>query len=105
MAITKKDLQAEVDRLNKKYCGKSKHTLCVSSAYGGYKIDLTGKPRKDGKGYRGMGTAVSGVTRGYTSARQTLNDLIYADASGIIQDRVKRCDKLYPKKNSRKGRL
>lgn len=102
MAIAIKDLQKEVDRLNAKYCAKSKHRLVISRAYGGCKVDLTGKPRKDGKGYRGMGTATSNVTRGYTSTRQTLTDLIYADASGIIKDRVKRCDGMYPRKSKRK---
>ena len=96
MAITKKDLQAEVDRLNKKYCDKSKHELVVSGAYGGYMVQLTGKKRKDGKGFRGMGSGVTDITRGYTSARKTMTDLIYADANGIVSDRVKRCDKLYP---------
>ena len=30
MAITKKDLQYEVDRLNNKYCKNTKHKLYVS---------------------------------------------------------------------------
>ena len=58
MAITKRDLQAEVDRLNEKYCGKTGNELRIQGAYGGYQVQLMGKRRKDGKGYRGMGSGV-----------------------------------------------
>ena len=49
MAITKKDLQEEVDKLNKKYCARTGNELRIQGAYGGYQVQLTGKRRKDGK--------------------------------------------------------
>lgn len=49
--ITKKDLQVEVDRLNKKYCSRTGNELRFQGAYGGYQVQLTGKRRKDGKGF------------------------------------------------------
>ena len=36
MAITKRDLQAEVDKLNKKYCARTGNELRIQGAYGGY---------------------------------------------------------------------
>ena len=38
MAITKKDLQAEVDKLNKKYCARTGNELRIQGAYGGYQV-------------------------------------------------------------------
>ena len=37
MAITKRDLQAEVDKLNKKYCARTGNELRIQGAYGGYR--------------------------------------------------------------------
>lgn len=48
MAITKKVLQEEVDKLNKKYCARTENELRIQGAYGGYQVQLTGKRRKDG---------------------------------------------------------
>lgn len=72
MAITKKDLQEEVDKLNKKYCARTGNELRIQGAYGGYQVQLTGKRRKDGKGYRGMGSGCVDVTSGYQSARNAM---------------------------------
>lgn len=93
MAITKKDLQAEVDRLNKKYCAKSGNELRVQGAYGGYQVQLTGKRRKDGKGFRGIGSGVTEITYGYRSARETLADLWKNEAKGWVKSTVKYYDK------------
>lgn len=38
MAITKKDLQEEVDKLNKKYCARTGNELRIQGAYGGYQV-------------------------------------------------------------------
>ena len=100
MSITGKDLQAEVDRLNKKYCAKSGNELRVQGAYGGYQVQLTGKRRKDGKGFRGMGSGCSNVTYGYGSARSTLADLWKNEANGTIRNIVKYHDKYYGKKRN-----
>lgn len=93
MAITKKDLQAEVDILNKKYCSKSGNELRIQGAYGGYQVQLTGKRRKDGKGYRGMGSGCAEITYGYRSAKETLFDLWKNDAKGWVKLAVKNHDK------------
>lgn len=71
MAITKKDLQAEVDKLNKKYCARTGNELRIQGAYGGYQVQLTGKRRKDGKGYRGMGSGCTEITYGYQNVDLT----------------------------------
>lgn len=75
MAITRKDLEAEVARLNDKYCSRTGNELRVQGAYGGYQVQLTGKRRKDGKGFRGMGSGCTEITYGFQSARDTLADL------------------------------
>ena len=89
MAITKRDLQAEVDRLNDKYCSKTGNELRIQGAYGGYQVQLTGKRRKDGKGYRGMGSGCTEITYGYQSARDTLNDLWKNEAKGYVREKVR----------------
>ena len=89
MAITKKDLQDEVDRLNKKYCSKSGNELKVYGAYGGYQVSLSGKRRKDGRGYRGIGSGCINITSGYQSARETLADLWKKDAKGYVKSNIK----------------
>lgn len=38
MAITRKDLEAEVARLNDKYCSRTGNELRVQGAYGGYQV-------------------------------------------------------------------
>lgn len=89
MAITKKDLQEEVDKLNKKYCSRSGNQLRISSAYGGYQVQLSGKKRKDGKGYRGIGSGCVNVTYGYQSARNALADLWKYDSKGFVRKTVR----------------
>ncbi len=93
MAITRKDLQAEVDILNKKYCAKSGNELRIQQAYGGYQVQLTGKRRKDGKGFRGIGSGCTEITYGYRSAKETLFDLWKNDAKGWVKTTVKYHDK------------
>lgn len=89
MAITKKDLQYEVDRLNNKYCKNTKHKLYVSQAYGGYQVNLTGKRRKDGKGFRGyLGSGATHITYGHDTARNTLKKLFEVDSRGYIKEKV-----------------
>ncbi len=90
MVITKKDLQSEVERLNKKYFSRSANELCVQGAYGGYQVQLTGKLRKDGKGYRGMGSGRKNITYGFQSARNTLADLWKSDSKGWIKSQTNR---------------
>ena len=97
MAITKKDLQVEVDRLNAKYCRRTGNELRVQGAYGGYQVQLTGKRRKDGKGWRGIGTGCTEVTYGYQSARQTLNDLWTADSKGYVKSKISSYERAYKK--------
>ena len=95
MAITRKDLQYEVDRLNKKYCKNTKHKLSVQGAYGGYQVQLTGKRRKDGKGYRGyLRSGVSSMTYGFRSAKDTLFDLYANDSQGYLKRRINEFEKL-----------
>ena len=93
MAITKKDLQAEVDKLNKKYCARTGNELRIQGAYGGYQVQLTGKRRKDGKGYRGMGSGCVDVTSDYQSARNALADLWKNDSKGYVREKVRRYEK------------
>lgn len=83
--ITKKDLQVEVDRLNKKYCSRTGNELRIQGAYGGYQVQLTGKRRKDGKGFRGMGSGCTEITYGYQSARDTLAVLYKNEARGDLK--------------------
>lgn len=94
MAITKKDLQAEVDRLNQRYCSKSKNELRIDCAYGGYQVQLTGKKSKDGKNWIGLGSVCSSITHGYQSAREALNDLYYYTSRGIVESTIKRYNKV-----------
>ena len=94
MAITKKDLQEEVDKLNKKYCARTGNELRIQGAYGGYQVQLTGKRRKDGKGYRGMGSGCVDVTSDYQSARNALADLWKNDSKGYVREKVRRYERL-----------
>lgn len=89
MAITKKDLETEVARLNDKYCSRTGNELRVQGAYGGYQVQLTGKRRKDGKGYRGMGSGCTEITYGFQSARDTLADLWLYEAKGDVRNKVR----------------
>lgn len=100
MAITKKDLEAEVARLNDKYCSRTGNELRVQGAYGGYQVQLTGKRRKDGKGYRGMGSGCTEITYGFQSARDTLADLWRYEAKGDVRNKVRAYE---PKRERRKS--
>lgn len=89
MRFTRKDLDRQVADLNKRYCNGTKHTLRVSGAYGGYQVQLTGKRRKDGKGWRGyLGSGVSEITRGYVSAREASDELARRTYSGELKRKI-----------------
>jgi hypothetical protein len=89
MAITQKDLKTEVANFNKKYCRNTKHELFVQGAYGGYQVQLRGKKRLNGNGYRGViGSGVVDVTRGFDSAKNTLMNLYKTDAQGRLKSTI-----------------
>lgn len=89
MAYTSKnELYDEVERLNRKYCSKTKNKLQISRAYGGYKVELTGKTSK-----RGLGDCVSSVTNGFLSPRETLNSLYKNESLGYLQNDLRRFEK------------
>ncbi len=75
--MTRKDLEKAVDNLNDSYTKKEKNEFQVSSAYGGYKIELTGKTKRvKGKTvFLGMGSGAASLTYGYVSATETLANL------------------------------
>ncbi len=88
------DLKNEVARLNKKYCKNTKHELTVRSAYGGYQVQLRGKPSKNGKGYRGyIGSGGVDVTSGFTTAKNTLFDLFKRDSQGFLKRTISHYEK------------
>lgn len=93
------DLKREVERLNKKYCKNTKNELMVSGAYGGVKVNLTGKEYKRGKKthwYKGsLGSGQADITYGYTSPKATLFKLYEADSKGWLKSSIKRYE---PKK-------
>ena len=108
---TKKDLQREVDRLNKKYCEKTKNELRIDEAYGGYAIQLTGKKDKRTLGNKypksvkylkgSLNSAAANVTHGHVSASKTLEYLHRQDSNG----NVKRIIKSYePEKEVKKSK-
>lgn len=91
---TKKDLLNAVDRLNNKYCKKSRNKLCITSAYGGYEVGLTGKTTKTGKYYKdSLGSSVVNVTVGHNNATKTLNDLYESDSRGWLKSKIKHYNK------------
>ena len=91
---TKKDLFNEVDRLNKKYCSKTKNKLCVSQAYGGYEVCLTGKRYKNNpKKWRGIGSGQANVTYGHDTATNTLNSLYRAESKGWLRSQIRHYEK------------
>lgn len=96
MSLTKKDLRAEVDRLNKTYCSKTKNQFAIHEAYGGYQIVLVGKPRKNGNGRRGLNGAFVPITGGYRSARDTISDLYMKEARGWVKSDLKSYEKCSP---------
>ena len=77
--VTKKELQAVVDDYNKRYCKNTKNELCLSGAYGGYGIRLTGKRDNRYKKYPrwrkgSLRSGQSDVTYGYKSASKVLDE-------------------------------
>lgn len=91
---TKKDLYAEVERLNAKYCKNTKNKLKVGSAYGGYQVQLTGKRYKNNaRKWRGIGSGVSSVTYGYQSATNALNDLYMSESKGHLRSQINHYEK------------
>ena len=94
MAITKNDLIKEVAIYNAKYCKNTKHELTVQGAYGGYQVQLRGKKRKNGKGYRGyIGSGAVDITPGFSSPRVTLMNLFKRDSKGEVRDSIKHYEK------------
>lgn len=86
MAFTIKDLKCEVAKLNEKYCKDTKNEFVVSQAYGGCRVELTGKCKKGGGWVEGsLGSGCSSITNGYQSARQTFYDLCVYDSKGGIE--------------------
>ena len=88
---TYRDLQAEVNRLNNKYCKRTKNELTISRAYGGYSVELVGKRNKrTGKRLKGAMTGSSSVGNQYhDTATNTLMALYKADARGWVKNSVK----------------
>ena len=86
-----RDLQAEVNRLNNKYCKRTKNELTISRAYGGYSVELVGKRNKrTGKRLKGAMTGASSVGNQYhDTATNTLIALYKADARGWVKNSVK----------------
>ena len=96
MAITKNDLKKEVALLNQKYCKNTKHELTVQGAYGGYQVQLRGKKRKDGKGWRGyIGSGAVDITSGFDTPKKTLLNLFKNDSKGYVKSSIN----YYEKKN------
>ena len=91
---TKKELFAEVERLNKKYCSKTKNKLRVSQAYGGYEVQLTGKRYKNNpKKWRGIGSGCVEITHGHNTATKTLEDLYRYDSKGYVKNNIRYYEK------------
>ena len=92
---TKKELFAEVNRFNTKYCRSGKNKLTVSQAYGGYQVQLTGKEKKAGGYYKGsLGSGRASVTQGYGNATQTLNALYKSDSKGWLRSNINYYNKI-----------
>ena len=93
---TKRDLIRAIENLNDSYMKKQPNIFELSEAYGGYKIELTGKSRRvNGKWvWSGIGSGSASLTSGYGSATDTLAQL------GLIlsnKDSIKRFIARYKK--------
>ena len=88
---TKKDLQKEVDRLNDKYCKRTKNKLRISQAYGGYSVELVGKRHKTtGKLLKGAMSGAADIGNPYhDTATNTLRGLYKAESKGWIKSAIK----------------
>ena len=88
---TKKDLQREVDRLNDKYCRRTKNKLVISQAYGGYCVELVGKRNK--RTHQLLKGAMSGAScvgnQYHDTATNTLSGLYKADSRGWVRSAVR----------------
>lgn len=88
---TFKDLQREVNRLNAKYCKRTKNQLEISRAYGGYSVELVGKRNK--RTHRLLKGAMSGSAgignQYHDTATNTLAGLYRADSRGWVKSAVR----------------
>lgn len=99
---SKKDLQQAVAFMNEKYCKGTKNEFVLSGAYGGYKVELTGKrdKRSSSKWLKGsIGSGRSDVTYGFSTPTKTLQSLYEEDAKGRLKSKVS-----YWEKHGRYGR-
>lgn len=90
---TYKELKEDVEFLNNKFCKNSKNELIVRRAYGGYRVELTGKQdkryKKKYKTLKGsIGTGSTEVTRGFDTASKTKTELWEKARSGAIKRKV-----------------
>lgn len=85
MSYTFKNLQSEVDRLNKQYkkSDKTAVKLKVDCAYGGYKVVV-----KQNMPY---GSGVASVTNGFQTAKETAFDLFQRERD--LKNELKRVTK------------
>lgn len=90
---TKKDLEKEVSRLNRKYAKNSPNELVVHQAYGGYEVNLQGKQDKRYKGFklrRGAMSGAAGIGNQYhDNATKTLAGLKTAESRGWVRSAFK----------------
>ena len=100
MTKNRAELESEVERLNRKYCKNTKNHLRVAGAYGGVKVELTGKSYKRGKKWhwRGIGSGSETVTDGYRAPKEVLFDLYKKDSKGSLQRQIKHAEKEYGKR-------
>lgn len=96
---TRKDLEKEVARLNKKYTRSSKNELQIHGAYGGYAVELTGKKDKRSKKSKLLKGAMHGSAlvgnQYHDTATNTIKGLKQAEERGWIKNTVKHYDKRY----------
>ncbi len=99
----KKDLQAEVNRLNEKYCKNTKNHLVIHEANGRYTVELTGKEYKRGnKFYRRKGSISGTASIGqdwHDTATNTLKNIHQAESRGWVRSTIKQHE---PKKKKTK---
>lgn len=96
---TIKELNAEVERLNKKHCKHTKNHLVVGKNGYGYSVNLTGKTYKRGKKtYWRKGSIGSGEVRltglGKTKG-ETIAAIRKADNNGELKRIIRRKEKIY----------
>lgn len=88
------DLKFEVDRLNNKYCSKSKNELVIDRAYGGYDVHLRAKTGKNGKLLKtALGSGATSICGGHGTANETLSDLYKSESRGWLQNTIKQYNK------------